>query len=537
MSTKINVRSPFYASYGEPTVPSVELTCELINLRNMQIDQYGNVQLPELTYGAIESYTCSDSDFSDGRFDTVLTDTSRTVTFTISIPSNFSNANNDTIDCDTTATQPTFVCTGGVTTNGTIPNQALDTGGDTVTIDLSSYFNAGVDPIATYTITNNYLDYFTYDIVGSELTIISGIKAGTQNLYVEASDNDPLTCNATQAIQITTTATVAYTCDDSYISGGLINQDGSIFQPTVNGTITAIKTSSGGTPITSVAANNTGSFIEWTLYFDITVPVGYSNTGATVECFKVYYQVSSALPEFTCEVAGLTGQAISLQGTISRGTADKGTISDFSPIGFSIVTSPTSRTVDFSITPPSSGYSNSGGSDITCPVTMTQPATTVTCGTVKYYISYTKIPFMTIAQVQAAFPSETSTFYNSTSLSLESGVNSKNPDSSISANGTLRSNSFYYLTYNVERYNVNTPICRGSGTDSKVQYSDKFRDPYNPTGGFYSRIGTNYEGSNLVPSANRLPTAYWIKIELNGFISEVWFVDYKNKTYTRVDNI
>lgn len=537
MSTKINVRSPFYASYSEPTPPSVELTCELIDLRNMQIDQYGNVQLPELTYGEIQSYTCSDSDFSDGRFDTVLTDTSRTVTFTISIPSNFSNANNDTIDCDTTSIQPTFVCTGGVTTNGSIPNQALDTGGDTVTIDLSSYFTAGVDPISAYTITNNYVDYFTYQILGSELTIISGIKAGTQNLYVEATDGDPLTCNATQSIQITTTATTSYTCDDAYITGGLINQDGSIFQPTVNGTITAIKTSSGGTPITSVPANNTGSFIEWTLYFDITVPAEYSNAGATVECSKVYYQVSSSLPEFTCEVAGLTGQAISLQGNISRGIADKGTISGFSPIGFSIVSSPTSRTVDFSITPPPSGFSNSGGSNITCPITMIQPAVNVTCGNVKYYISNAKASFMTIAQVQAAFPSETSTFHNSYNLSLEGNVNIKNPTSSIGLNGTLQPNSFYYLTYEAEKFNVNTAICRGGGDDDIVRYSDRMADPYNPTGGWYSRIGKNYEGSNLVPSASRLPSAYWIKIELNGFISEVWFVNYTNKTYTRIDNI
>ena len=166
MSTKINVRSPFYLKYGEPALPAVALDCATINLQGFAVDQFGNVTLPDSDYGTIASYTSSAGDFTDGRFATVGSDTSRTVTFSISIPPNFSNAGDTTIDCDATATQPQYVCTGGVTLNGSIPNQSIDTDGDIATIDLSSYFTQGVAPIANYTITNNYfrIDFFCFFI-------------------------------------------------------------------------------------------------------------------------------------------------------------------------------------------------------------------------------------------------------------------------------------------------------------------------------------------------------------------------------------
>lgn len=525
MSTKINVRSPFYASYSEPVEPSVELTCSLINLQNFSVDQFGNVTLPSLTYGEIVSYTSAAGDFSDGRFATVGSDTSRTVTFTIGIPPNFSNAANDTIDCSATATQPTYVCTGGVTTNGTIPNQSLDTGGDTVTIDLTSYFTQGVDPISYYKVTNNYLDYFDYTLVGDDLTIVSKNKAGTRNLYVEASDGDSLTCNATQSIQITITAIAAYTCTDSYLSGGLVAQDGTITNPSVNGTITAIKTSSGGTPITSLPANNTGSTIAHTLYFDITVPTGYSNTGATVECSKVFYQVSSALPEFTCSVAGLTGQAITSTGIIAVGTANVGTISRFFPISFPTVYVNTSRTVTYYITPPASGYSNSGGADVECNVVMTQPATAVSCGIAKLWASPASIPYMTIAQVQAAFPSASVSYWNSVGNSVEAALNAYGINSAavIGSYASLEysANSLTHLN------NVNTVYCEKHIPLLPIKRTFSFVG--------YKRISDSKEYT--IPTPAQLGTSYYYKIEKDGFITEIWFVDWINKIFTRIDNL
>ena len=403
MSGKINIRSPYYLDAVEPTAPSVALTCELIKLSGFGVDQFGNVDLPTTEYGQILSYTSTDSDFSDGKFDTVLTDTSRTVTFRISIPPNFTNAASDYIDCDVSATQPEFVCTGGVTTSGSIPNQSLDADGNTVAIVLSSYFVAGASPIAAYRITNSHPDFFSAYVNSQSLFITSGNRAGTETLFVEAVDGDAATCNATQPVQVTVTTTETFDCDFANVQGGIVNQDGSIINPIGNfDTITAIRTTPTGTPITSLPANNTGSFISYTLYFDITVPTGYTNTGGTVQCSKNYNQVSSTLPEFTCDVASLTGQGIYTSGAVFDGNVAEGTISGFSPISFDPVTSTITRSVTFSITPPASGYSNSGGSDINCPVSLLQPpVANISCASgsgAVWYMNNNHLPYLTQSQ-------------------------------------------------------------------------------------------------------------------------------------------
>lgn len=377
MSTKINTRSPFYLTYGEPSLPSVALDCNLVNGTEFAVDQFGNISPPLIDYGSIDSYTSSDSDFADGKFATVSVATSRTVSFDIIIPSNFSNASDEILTCSFTATQPVFTCTGGVTTNGSIPNQSLDTGGDSVELTLSSYFTAGTDPIQEYVVTNLSPSFVSTYIDAGELYIFSGSKAGSLNILVEARDGNELTCNATQNINITITAAQAYDCSFSYLSGGGISNTGTITNPNSNGTITAISETESGPTITSYSANNTGSSREVTLYFHITVPSGqgFTNAGNTVKCPKTFTQSSTTLPEFTCEVAGLSGQAVANNGAIKIGTANKGTIASFSPLSFSgDVTSDTPRTITFQITPPASGYSNSGGANIPCEVTVDQPA-------------------------------------------------------------------------------------------------------------------------------------------------------------------
>ena len=123
------------------------------------------------------------------------------------------------------------------------------------------------------------------------------------------------------------------------------------------------------------------------MFFDLTVPSGYSNAAATVECSATFTQPAGD-PEFTCDIAGLSGQQISSKGSILKGSINNGTIQSFSPIGFDPVSSDTARTVTFTITIPS-GYSNSG--TITCQKTITQPAEIQTCGSSTYYISAGKL--------------------------------------------------------------------------------------------------------------------------------------------------
>lgn len=534
MSTKINVRSPFYLSYSEPTEPSVELTCALINLNNLSIDQFGSVTLPNTTYGNILSYTSSDSDFTDGRFATVSTATPRTITFTISIPPNFSNASDDTIDCTASATQPVFTCTGGVTTNGSIPNQSIDTQGDTVTIDLSSYFTQGVDPIQTFDVLNNYPDYFTTILTGNDLEIIGGYRAGVKNLYITASDGDDLTCDATQSIQVTTTAQETYDCDDAYLSGGTIAQDGTITDPDVNGTIASKSLTSGGAHITSYTANNTGSARDVTLFFDITVPTGYSNAGAEVICSKTFSQPSSALPTFDCEVAGLSGQAITSTGIISVGNSRNGSISSLSPIKFDSVTSATERTVDFKVTIPASGYNNSGDDPITCSVTMTQPPAQaiLSCGDANWYMD-TGQPFMTVAQVEAAFPLGYTAYWNNTSFSVESRYNAYGKNST----GTFASNAGQEVSLHsldIED-NISKPVCIGH-SDATTTINSRRTSSQNPSGGSYFRVTKQKElyGS---PLPSQVGESYYIKQETNGVISEIWRVNWETGQFTRIDNI
>ena len=390
MATKINVRSPFYINITEPSVPTPTFTCGIADIQNLTIDQQGQISTPSLAYGIIDSITSTDSDFSNGKFATVSTDTDRTITIRILIPDGFSNVNVGHIDCDNVVTQPAYVlnttCSGGPTTNGSIPSQTLDVDGDSDTIDLTSYFTQGSEAIAGYTIYNPST-VVNASVSGDTLTLSSNAIGGSTTVHVSAFDNASNSCTATQSISVTVNApSQTYACTNNGINalaGGSIAQDGTITNPNSTGTITAIKETSGGSTITSYSANNTGSDRSVTLFFDITAPAGYSNAGATIECSATFTQPAGD-PEFTCDVANLSGQQISTKGIINPGSAQIGTISDWTPKTFAEVSTDTSRTITFTVDVPS-GYSNSG--TISCPKTIIQPASIQTCGTNNFFIS------------------------------------------------------------------------------------------------------------------------------------------------------
>tara|TARA_R110000824_G_scaffold396129_1_gene597403 strand:+ start:336 stop:1940 length:1605 start_codon:yes stop_codon:yes gene_type:complete len=533
MSTKINARSPFYLKYSEPALPSVALTCSLINLQLAGVNMFGDVQLPSTDYGDIASYTSSDSGFVDGRYATVGTATNRTIVFKISIPTNFSNASDDTIDCSVTVSQPALVCSGGVTLNGTVPNQALDTGGDSVSINLASYFTAGSDPIAAYNVTNNNLDYFQHSLDGNTLTIFSQNKAGVKKLYVEATDGDIATCDATQPIQITTTSQIAYDCNDTYFSGGSIAQNGTIVNPILSGTITEIRSSSGGSAITSYPANTTGSARNVTLYFVITIPTGYSNTSGSIECSKIFSQPTASLPTFTCSLAALTNQSITSFGSIGKGIANRGTITAFSPIGFNGVTQDTPRNVDFTVTVPSSGYSNSGGSPLTCTIALIQPANVPVVGTKQWYIANSNnAPFMTQAQYEAAYPNAP-TGPNSSYTNIEAQAEVRGYSSVFNLQPT---STAIILSSDTPELNVNTFVIRALLTDSFK--GNLFKSPKpsfqysNPTGGMYFRIGRNKQ--SFTQSPDDLEQSYYVLINQAGMILEVWSAEWTIKKFIKI---
>jgi len=400
MSTKINVRSPYYLHLDEPTVPLPLYDCNTafpaVSSTGFAVDNQGVVTLPTPDYGSVYSYTSSAGDFSNGKFATVTTDTSRTVVFTLTIPFGFSNSADLYYECSLTTTQAgttTSVvetpCTPSVTTSGSIPSQTLDSDGDTVDIDLSGYFTGET----TYAVSNNDSLLITTALSGSTLTLSSNTFAGSTTVYALGRDASyPTTCEAVQPISVTVNATgQTWSCTfpaNPALSGGSIAADGTLTNPQVAGVITAVKTASCSGSAYVADPNNTGSSRDVTLYFDITVPVGYDNAGATVCCSATFTQPSVGIdPVFDCSIAALTGQKIAKDGSISLGTAAQGTVVSFTPPSppFGIVTTDTSRTVEYQVEIPS-GYQNAG-STINCNKTIIQPATVSICGNNEFYLS------------------------------------------------------------------------------------------------------------------------------------------------------
>jgi hypothetical protein len=398
MSTKINVRSPFYLNLQEPTFVAPTFICDTAGLTNLTIDQQGQISTPSLAYGVVDSITSTASDFSNGKFATVSTATTRTLTVRIIIPDGYANVDEVYIDCEYDITQPAYVtggstpsCSAGPTNNGSIPAVTLDSGGDSDTVNLSSYFTQGNVSIAGYNTSVAQPNLVNVSISSNTLTISSNSFGGSTTVYVSAYDNETNSCTATQSISVTVNAPSGtnFACTNNGIealNGGSIAQDGTITKPTGVGVVGTIKDTSGGSAITSYSANNTGSNRTVTLYFDVTAPNGYTNAGSTIECSKSFVQPSS-LPEFTCEIANLYGQQITSKGSIVKGSATIGTLGTFSPDTFAEVSTETSRSVTFKVTPPATGYSNSGGADIDCTKTITQPATTPSCGSTDFHLS------------------------------------------------------------------------------------------------------------------------------------------------------
>ena len=389
MSTKLNARSPFYLNLTKPTqsVPTFDCTTAKggATARNFAINDQGVITLPALDYGTILSYTSSAGDFANNKFATVATPTARTVTLTIEIPTTgYTNSATGNITCDVTYTQPAYVTSGG---------SALNSGGAGTSINLASYFNSATE----YIVTNNYPTFVQTTLSSSTLGLTSQNIGGSYNISVEGRDASyPTTCSVTQnfAVSITVVGT-AFTCSIAALSGGAIAQGGAITNPTgTSGLFSSnyISTASDGSAlITSYPANGTGSDRAVTLYFKTKIPINYTNYATGHLWCGVAFDQPAALPEFTCDIANLTGGSVSALGSILKPSAQLGTVQSWSPTSFLEVGTVTPRTVTFNVLIPS-GYSNTGdGSQtIPCDVPFQQPANKPTCpagATNIFYIS------------------------------------------------------------------------------------------------------------------------------------------------------
>ena len=268
------------------------------------------------------------------------------------------------------------------------------------------------------------------------------------------------------------------------------------------------------------------------MFFVITVPTGYSNTSASIECSKVFSQPTASLPTFTCSLAALTTQSITSFGSIGKGIANRGTITAFSPIGFDGVTQDTSRNVDFTVTVPSSGFSNSGGSALTCRLALTQPANVPVVGTKQWYIADSdNAVFMTDAQLQAAYPNTGEP--QKTNLSKEKTAEQRGYSSVFNL---AKASTAIILASDTPELNVNTFVIRARLTDSfkgNIYKSPKTSFGFhNSSGGMYFRIGRNEQSFSQSP--DDLQQSFYVLINPSGMIVEVWSAEWTIKKFIKI---
>ena len=87
MSTKINVRSPFFLDLTAPVQTLGIFTCTTAGLSNFSVASSGFVTNPLLLAGSIVDQTATEFPIN-----TTGSSISRSVTYTIAIPSNYTNA-------------------------------------------------------------------------------------------------------------------------------------------------------------------------------------------------------------------------------------------------------------------------------------------------------------------------------------------------------------------------------------------------------------------------------------------------------------
>lgn len=507
MSTKINARSPFFINYAEPEVPLVELTCSLINASGFAVGVEGDITMPDVDYGTILSITSTDSDYANGKWAVVATETSRTMTLRVFVTDGFSNTGNY-VDCDVTAQQVVADCINRITLTNPITDKTISVFGNSTTITLSNHFSISEGSLAYRFGGNSYAD-LDLSLVANVVTVSSKSTAGVFSVVVVASSStDSTTCEVAETFDVTVNNAGVFNCTTADLRGGDISKTGVLTKPNVVGVITATKETSGGSAVTSVAANNTNDPINKTLYYDITVPIGYSNEGSTIECSKEYSQESNVtLPTLECSNIDFDDQAILLSGAVIPGTLEDHRFSpskeitdfNFSPKTFPTVTTNTDRDVTFTFTVPS-GYSNTGATlncvyEIEQPATVAAPVDTCASKIYKYYVGITN----NAGSWDEYKNNFNLTVANRTSTVVFSEINN---------------------LYNLK----GTTFCQYSGYDTIPSIV--------PNGNF-TAIWVAYISSRGV-STTYQPVEYIIRFGSNNQVNEMWRKNYDSNTVTQI---
>lgn len=261
-----------YANSGESIVCSVtanqqatpplpDLTCSDVTLTGFAVAISGAITLPTVDIGTISST-------SPASFSIVNVATLRTLSVDITVPSGYGNEGN-TITCTTTATQPltsTLACsditfTGfAVSYDGVITLPTIDIGTISAT-SPASFSDPEVDTLRTLSV---------------DVTVPSG--------YYNAGATLACTTMATQPGN-----QPALACDDITFTGLAVDFKGAITTPSVDiGTVASISPTSFSGHVTTDTSR--------TITINVTVPSGYSNSGANLACDQTVTQ--TAVTEF-----------------------------------------------------------------------------------------------------------------------------------------------------------------------------------------------------------------------------------------------
>tara|TARA_R100000329_G_scaffold114636_1_gene94138 strand:+ start:14272 stop:15873 length:1602 start_codon:yes stop_codon:yes gene_type:complete len=475
MSTKINARSPYYLSFTAPTESLGTFACTgnkfMANPQNFQVDAYGLITEPVLQNGKITGR--SDTKFAENTTSSVI---SRSVTYTILIPSGYTNSGTgtNTIQCTVTTNQPVkAVATGGSncpTFSGTIPSLTNQSG--TITVNLNDYFSAGGASINNYLLTQGQNNSIRGSISGSTLTITIGSSNCTQNAFVVAAQNAADQCRvASNSFTIAAACTNALACVtdasanetgvdltgpeieangvlhyNSFLTG-LVPQEVAFNLNSISPSETYTVLSSPTSPI--FPTNSTGSDRNVFVRVKWIIPNGFTNTASSpLVCYYTVVQKATDTRVFTC--AMILDKRVLPDGTVAIPTISPSSAATFShfdstsAVGYAENKSGSeiTRSVTYFVDLASNFTANIGGvaysagaTDVPCVSSVKQQSfpETVSVGAFTVFLSQGFTSTLAVCNQDGIF------FYE-TNVRVTSSVNSTNPDDHIGAQisqGTL----------------------------------------------------------------------------------------------------
>jgi len=398
MSTKINARSPFFIESVEPTVSLGIFDCDTANLLNFAVNYQGGITEPSILNGTIIDRSATS--FPEN---TTSNPIPRSVTYTIQIPSDYSNTTDGNITCTVSTDQPiqTSQDTGAdcpTRQGGDIP---AITNLSSTTVDLSTYFAQPTSSatISSYSVTNLGDAAITTSINGDILTITTGVSGASTNLYITAFSSVPPCTAQSNTFAVSSAATKELTCtvqDDTHdainLQLGGVSPTGVVTLPRYSGKLLDVKigSTSYGYPPSNVPPNEGLTAQDVALTFVFEIFSSYTNSGdGTLECNKTFEQLPTTAPKpnLVCSDVTFRDFTITPQGNIIAGTVSYLGSTNVTPNNittesgdykYDVVASSTSRTISVTFRVLNTNWLNYNTS-ITCPLSLTQPPSDNAC--------------------------------------------------------------------------------------------------------------------------------------------------------------